>query len=70
MDGGEQLKLALGGEVVDGKPAPRCIGGLGPPLQSLDEIAMVELDGEGYGTSGSWRRVRVRALTDRCRDSG
>ena len=48
MDGGEQLKLALGGEVVDGKPAPRRIGGLGPPLQSLDEIAMVELDGEGY----------------------
>jgi len=48
MDSGEQLKLALGGEVVDGKPAPRRIGGLGPPLQSLDEIAMVELDGEGY----------------------
>src|SRR4029078_3179886 len=28
MDGGEQLKLALGGEVVDGKPAPRRIGGV------------------------------------------
>jgi len=47
MDGGEQLKLALGGEVVDGKPAPRRIGGLGPPLQSLDEIAMVSSTAKG-----------------------
>ena len=46
MDSGEQLKLALGGEVVDGKSAPGRIGQLWAPLQRLDEIAMVELDGE------------------------
>ena len=40
--------LSLGAEVMDREPAPRRIGGLRAPFQRVDEIAMVELDLEGY----------------------
>src|SRR5665809_167 len=34
--------------MMDGETAPRGIGGLGALGQRLDEIAMIELDREGY----------------------
>ena len=47
MDCLKQAELAVGCEVMDREAAPRRIGGLRAPLQSLDEVAMIELDVEG-----------------------
>jgi hypothetical protein len=43
----KQVELAVGREVMDREAAPRRIGGFRTPLQSRDEVAMIELDREG-----------------------
>ena len=48
MDGLEQVALSLGRKVMDRQPAPGGIGGLGPPGERRDEIAVVELDLERH----------------------